>query len=92
MAAATRPEPYRPRTYQHWQELLTEALAEHIATKSITASDIAKRYRTVRAGHLKALRIGAFCKGDEHLHGLKMLLSLAEATGLPVELKIGTKQ
>lgn len=92
MAAATRPEPYRPRTYQAWQEQLTEALAEHIEANGITASDIAKRYRTVRDGHLKALRLGAFCRGDEHLHGLRMLLSIAEATGLPVELKIGKTQ
>jgi len=77
------PERYVPRTYQQWQEQLAERLADHIEKRGLTTTDICQRWPSCRAHHLKALR-------DPEMAplGLKMLLQLAEATGLRVDLRI----
>jgi hypothetical protein len=83
MATPLIPESYTPLTYRGMQETLSGALAEHIERHGLTAGQIAKRWATCRAGHLRAL-------SDPELEplGVKMLLALAEASGLKVEVKV----
>ncbi|MBK3745066.1 hypothetical protein G3A39_38390 [Paraburkholderia aspalathi] len=83
MATPTIPQRWIPHTYAKWQEDLSEALADHIENKGLTAGQISKRYSSCRAHHLATLR-----RGDGETLGLKMLLSLAEATGLKTDLRI----
>lgn len=83
MAACYTPERWIPRTYKNFQEELSDALADHIGRKGFTATQIAQRYPSIRAGHLATLK-----RGDGETLGLKMLLALAEATGLKAEMRI----
>lgn len=85
MARPSVPDRWIPLTYRRWQEDLSEALAEHIDRKGLTAGMIAQRYSSCRAHHLAALR-----RGEGETLGMKMLLSLAEATGLDVKLEIAS--
>lgn len=77
------PESWVPLTYRELQDDLSEALADHIERKKLTAGEIAKRWPTCRDGHLKALR-----NPNMSPLGLKMLIALAEATGLRVKLEV----
>ena len=83
MARAVYPERYIPRTYRVWQDQLREGLVDHIDKNGLTTTDIAARWPSCRAHHLKALR-------DPEMPpiGIKMLLQIAEATGLSVDLRI----
>lgn len=83
MATPLIPEPYTPWSYVGMQEYLSDELARHIEKEGLTASDIARRWPTCRAWHLRTL----YDEESKKL-GVKMLLSLAEATGLKVDLKV----
>ena len=84
MARATPliPERYVPLTYRRMQEGLSDALAEHIRKHGLTAGEISRRWPTCRKAHLDALE-----RGEGETLGLKMLMALAEASGLKVETR-----
>ena len=84
MATPLIPDPYVPLSYRSFQEQLSEHLADYIDRKGLSAGEIAKRWPTCRLSHLARLR------SDEEPLGMKMLLALAEATGLRVQLTVSS--
>lgn len=82
MATPLIPEAYIPRSYRDLQEYLSDALATHIESKGLTASDIARRWPTCRAWHVRTLY-----DPESKKLGVKMLMAMAEATGLRVDPK-----
>jgi hypothetical protein len=81
MAAPYIPSPWKSATAAHIEETMADAVIRYIDDRSLTATDIAKRYPSIRLEHLQKLRRG------EPL-GFRMLSSLAEAVGLRVNVEV----
>ncbi|CUW87443.1 hypothetical protein [Agrobacterium genomosp. 2] len=81
MGATYIPTAWKSATAQQIEDALSSAVIRHIDLRGLTASDISRRYPSIRLEHLQKLRRG------EAL-GFRMLSSLAEAVGLRVKIEV----
>lgn len=83
MARPISPFSYRCASFRNLQDDLVVALENHIRKNNLSAAEIAQRYPSVRDGHIRKIRTG-----NGHELGMKMLLSIAEASGLQARLQV----
>ncbi len=83
MARPVSPYSYRSASFRNFQDDLAYALECHIKQKKLTAAEIARLYPSVRDAHIRKIRCG---NGAEL--GMKMLFSIAEASGLQAKLEV----
>ncbi len=81
MGATYIPTPWKSSTAQQIEDAMSSAVIRHIDLRGLTASDISRRYPSIRLEHLQKLRRG------EPL-GFRMLSSLTEAVGLRVNIEV----
>jgi hypothetical protein len=83
MARPIAPYSYRSASFRNFQDDLAYALECHIKQKKLTAADISKLYPSVRDSHIRKIRAG-----NGVSLGMKMLFSIAEASGLQAKLEV----
>jgi len=82
MARPTYPSSYRCFSYRVLIDDLSESLEKHIKANNLTAAQISKYYPSVRDAHIRKIRCG-----NGHELGIKMLFSIAEASGLKAKVE-----
>jgi len=77
------PNPYIPVSVSQMKDRLGEAIVRRIEKDGITAAEIGRRYRSVRAGDISKIR-----QGDWALFGINRLVAIAETIGVQVEIVV----
>lgn len=77
------PNPNVPMSVVAMKDRIGEAIVKRIEEDKITAAEIGRRYRSVRAGDISKIK-----QGDWALFGMNRLVSIAETIGLDVEIHV----